>query len=113
MSVGYKLETVHPTIAYFLFFCLLLPHPFFPTNHMESKNIFFARFLVGVFNGIIGTSRTVLGDISDDTNQAFGIVILSVGWGNSFLLGPAIGGYLSEPAKKYPLVFSDHGIFAK
>ena len=62
---------------------------------------------------MIGTNKVILGDISDDTNQAFGLAILASGWGGGLLLGPAIGGYLSEPAKKYPLVFSDHGIFAK
>ena len=65
------------------------------------------RFLVGMFNGIIGTAKAILGDVSDDTNQAFGLSLLSVGWGSGLLLGPAIGGYLSEPCNKYPGVFPE------
>ena len=38
------------------------------------------RFLVGVFNGIIGTTKAILGDVSDDSNQAVGLALLSVGW---------------------------------
>lgn len=71
-----------------------------------SFNIYWAiasRCLVGVFNGIIGTTKAVLGDVSDDSNQAIGLAVLSVGWGSGILLGPSIGGYLSEPVKKYPV----------
>lgn len=70
-----------------------------------SFNIYWAicfRFLVGVFNGIIGTTKAILGDISDDSNQAVGCAFLSAGWGSGLLVGPAIGGYLAEPVKKYP-----------
>jgi len=69
-----------------------------------SFNIYWAvvsRFLVGVFNGIIGTTKAVLGDVSDDSNQAVGLAFLSVGWGSGLLLGPSVGGYLSEAATKY------------
>jgi len=69
-----------------------------------SFNIYWAivsRFLVGVFNGIIGTTKAILGDVSDDSNQAVGLALLSVGWGSGLLLGPTIGGHLSEPAEKF------------
>lgn len=69
-----------------------------------SFNIYWAivsRFLVGVFNGIIGTTKAILGDVSDDSNQAVGLALLSVGWGSGLLLGPTIGGHLSEPAQKF------------
>jgi len=70
-----------------------------------SFNIYWAisfRFLVGTFNGIIGTTKAILGDVSDDSNQGVGCALLSAGWGFGLLVGPAIGGYLSEPTKKYP-----------
>ena len=35
---------------------------------------------MGIFNGIIGTTKAVLGDISDDSNQAVGCAFLSAGW---------------------------------
>lgn len=69
-----------------------------------SFNIYWAicfRFMVGTFNGIIGTTKAILGDISDDSNQAVGCATLSAGWGFGLLVGPAIGGYLAEPSKKY------------
>ena len=69
--------------------------------------------MVGAFNGIIGTAKSIMGDISDDSNQPLGFALLSVGWGSGLLLGPSIGGYLSEPAKKFPDVFLKDSYFDK
>ena len=63
------------------------------------------RFIGGLFNGVIGVTKTYIGLITDETNeaQAFGFLALCWGFGGS--VGPAIGGLLSMPAAKYPSVF--------
>ena len=63
------------------------------------------RFIGGLFNGVIGVTKTYIGLITDETNeaQAFGFLALCWGFGGS--VGPAIGGLLSMPAEKYPAIF--------
>jgi hypothetical protein len=63
------------------------------------------RFIGGLFNGVIGVTKTYIGLITDETNeaQAFGFMALCWGFGGS--VGPAIGGLLSMPSSKYPAIF--------
>ncbi|XP_064612549.1 uncharacterized protein LOC135476450 [Liolophura sinensis] len=69
------------------------------------------RFLTGLSNGSVGTAKTVLYEISDNSNQAVGMTTLSLAWGGGIILGPAIGGYFASPAKKYSSVFDPSGFF--
>jgi hypothetical protein len=41
-----------------------------------------------VFSGTVGTAKTVLYEVSDNTNQAVGMSILSMSWGAGLILGP-------------------------
>ncbi|XP_076434830.1 uncharacterized protein LOC143274788 [Babylonia areolata] len=70
------------------------------------------RFLAGLANGTVGVAKTVLYDVSDNTNQAFSMSVISIAWGSGLILGPTVGGYFAIPAKKYPGVFSTPGFFA-
>ncbi|VDI82976.1 Hypothetical predicted protein [Mytilus galloprovincialis] len=63
------------------------------------------RFLTGLANGTVGTAKTVIYEISDNTNQAVGMSILSMAWGAGLILGPTFGGLLADPVKSYPSVF--------
>ncbi|ESO95559.1 hypothetical protein LOTGIDRAFT_175151 [Lottia gigantea] len=79
-----------------------------------SKNLVMAlvfRFCAGACNGIIGTVKTVLYEISDDTNQAVCMSVLSLSWGMGLIVGPSVGGWLASPNKKYPDVFGDNWFF--
>ena len=69
------------------------------------------RFIGGLFNGVIGVTKTYIGLITDETNeaQAFGFLALCWGFGGS--VGPAIGGLLSMPAAKYPSVFQPDSLW--
>ncbi|KAK7474558.1 hypothetical protein BaRGS_00034203 [Batillaria attramentaria] len=71
------------------------------------------RFLSGLANGTIGTAKTILYDVSDNTNQAFSMSVISVAWGSGLILGPTLGGYLAVPTEKYPSTFPAEGFFAK
>lgn len=66
-----------------------------------SSNIWtcsFWRFIHGLFNGSSLISKTVISDITDRTNEAKGFMIISLMWGIGLLFGPAIGGFLYDPA---------------
>jgi len=70
-----------------------------------SENILWAiiaRIAAGCSNGIIGTAKAIIGDVTDDSNQAPGMVFFGVGWSLSSMIAPFIGGILSEPITKYP-----------
>jgi MFS family permease len=60
-----------------------------------------ARVLWGALNGNVGVAKTALSEVCSDryTARAFSAIGLSNGFGR--LLGPALGGLLSEPARKY------------
>eukprot|EP00795_Rhopilema_esculentum_P016239 gene16239-7617_t len=76
-----------------------------------STNLYFAisaRFLQGLFNGVIVCGRAAFAEICDDTNQAIGVSLIFAAWNSAIVLGPALGGFLASPTKKYPKVFG-HG----
>ncbi|XP_067670679.1 uncharacterized protein [Haliotis asinina] len=73
----------------------------------------FLRFMSGLCNGTVGTAKTVLYEVSDNTNQAIGMSAIALAWGTGLILGPTLGGYLASPAKKYPSVFDPEGFFSQ
>lgn len=64
-----------------------------------------SRFLWGLLNGNIGVSKTYMAEILDDTNNARGMTLYGVIGGAGRILGPALGGYLSNPGLTYPGLF--------
>lgn len=58
----------------------------------------FWRFIHGLFNGSSLISKTVIADVTDKTNEAKGFMLISLTWGIGMLFGPAIGGFLYDPA---------------
>lgn len=42
--------------------------------------------------GTVGIAKTILYEISDDSNQAIGMSILAMSWGAGIIVGPAVGG---------------------
>ncbi|XP_059143751.1 uncharacterized protein LOC131931076 [Physella acuta] len=71
------------------------------------------RFLCGAVNGTVGTAKTILYDISDNTNQALSMSMLSISWGMGLIIGPTLGGLLASPAKKWPDAFDEQGLFGR
>ena len=84
----------------------------FGLNHSMATNIG-ARVFQGLLNGNIGTSKTYLGEIVDDTNRAYGFSALAFCWGIGSLVSPALGGFLCRPGQKYPAIFPQGNIFAE
>lgn len=61
------------------------------------------RFFHGLFNGNILVAKTMMADITDKSNQAKGFSFLSLCSGIGFLIGPALGGMLYDPANSSSL----------
>ncbi|XP_020614457.1 probable peptide/nitrate transporter At3g43790 isoform X2 [Orbicella faveolata] len=71
------------------------------------------RFFVGLTNGVIGTAKAIVSEISDDTNQALAVSVILTAWNMGLIVGPGIGGYLAEPVQKYSSVFTEGSFFDK
>ena len=61
-----------------------------------------SRFLWGLLNGNYAIATTYLSEILDDTNQARGFTFIGIASALGRIAAPVIGGFLSQPAKKYP-----------
>ncbi|KAI9115249.1 hypothetical protein K1719_013568 [Acacia pycnantha] len=72
-----------------------------------------SRFLLGALNGLLGPMKAYAVEIVREEYQAIAISIVSAAWGVGLVVGPALGGYLSEPAEKYPHIFSKGSFFDK
>lgn len=57
-----------------------------------------ARFLAGAGNGNIAVAKAYIGDISEDEEVAARMGMLGAAFGLGFMIGPFIGGILSDPA---------------
>mmetsp|Transcript_22550 Transcript_22550/g.76239 ORF Transcript_22550/g.76239 Transcript_22550/m.76239 type:complete len:460 (-) Transcript_22550:88-1467(-) len=59
------------------------------------------RFAHGLVSGNVVVAKTMLADLTDSTNEAAAFVYVGVTFGAGAILGPLIGGTLSESADKY------------
>ena len=57
-----------------------------------------ARFLAGAGNGNIAVAKAYIGDISEDEEVAARMGMLGAAFGLGFMIGPFVGGILSDPA---------------
>ncbi|KAJ3081493.1 hypothetical protein HK102_002310, partial [Quaeritorhiza haematococci] len=70
-----------------------------------------SRAACGFLNGNVGVAKCVLGEITDETNQAMGFSIFGLVWGIGMICGPMLGGFLSNPVTKYPDLFGHIDFF--
>ncbi|XP_010557810.1 PREDICTED: protein ZINC INDUCED FACILITATOR-LIKE 1-like [Tarenaya hassleriana] len=71
------------------------------------------RFCLGSFNGLLGPIKAYAMEIFRDEYQALALSAVSTAWGIGLIIGPAMGGFLAQPAEKYPNIFSKESIFGK
>ncbi|KAG6849613.1 hypothetical protein H0H93_006896 [Arthromyces matolae] len=64
-----------------------------------------SRCMQGAFNGNIGVSKTVMGEITDSTNVADAFAMIPLMWTTGTTIAPIIGGLLSQPATRWPDLF--------
>ncbi|CAE6485211.1 unnamed protein product [Rhizoctonia solani] len=67
--------------------------------------LIFSRSLSGALNGNIGVMKSMVVELTDETNQAQAFAFLPIIWSTGSTLGPFLGGTLSHPAKLLPDVF--------
>jgi len=83
-----------------------------------SKSVWMAlltRGINGILNGNVGIIKTYLAEITDSSNQSAAFGYYGLAWGLGSVVGPMLGGFLSQPADKYasfPKGFLD-GLFVK
>ncbi|CAG9582631.1 transporter-like protein [Leishmania major strain Friedlin] len=63
------------------------------------------RFLHGLLAGCSIVAKTMISELTDTTNRAKGLAMVSLTWGVGTLFGPAIGGFLYNPASSSNLAF--------
>ncbi|CAN1804376.1 Protein ZINC INDUCED FACILITATOR-LIKE 1 [Linum perenne] len=71
------------------------------------------RSLLGCLNGLIGTIKAYASEIFREDQQALGFSTVSTAWGIGLIIGPALGGFLAQPAEKYPNLFSKDSLFGR
>ena len=83
-----------------LLFGLVMNTIFFTVFGLSSTlaMAFIARFLAGAGNGNIAVARAYIGDISDPSMVAKRMGALGAAFGLGFMIGPFVGGLLSNPA---------------
>ncbi|XP_019100147.1 PREDICTED: probable peptide/nitrate transporter At3g43790 [Camelina sativa] len=71
------------------------------------------RFLLGCFNCLLGVIRAYASEVVSEEYNALSLSVVSTSRGIGLILGPAIGGYLAQPAEKYPTIFSQSSVFGR
>ncbi|CAN1804380.1 Protein ZINC INDUCED FACILITATOR-LIKE 1 [Linum perenne] len=81
-----------------------------------SRNFWMAvitRFLLGCLNGLLGPIKAYASEIFREEHQALGLSTVTTAWGIGLIIGPALGGFLAQPAEKYPALFSQDSLFGR
>ncbi|KAF5386762.1 hypothetical protein D9615_001646 [Tricholomella constricta] len=72
---------------------------------LSAPNTELTQRPAGLFSGNVAVIHSVLGELTDSTNQALAFPIYGLFWPLGSIIGPLIGGTLSNPATKYPALF--------
>ncbi|KAJ2916848.1 hypothetical protein MD484_g3553, partial [Candolleomyces efflorescens] len=67
--------------------------------------ILLSRALAGLCSGNAAVLHSVLGELTDSTNQHIAFPLYGLFWPLGSILGPILGGSLANPADKYPILF--------
>jgi len=65
-----------------------------------------SRFLNGVVNGNLGVIKSMIAELTDETNVARGFTLMPMARAVGYIIGPFIGGVLSRPQDRWPDRFS-------
>ncbi|CAH9145353.1 unnamed protein product [Cuscuta epithymum] len=71
------------------------------------------RFLLGSLNGLLGPIKAFAVEAFPERYQSLGLSSVSTAWGMGLIIGPALGGFLAQPAEKYPSFFSMDSLFRR
>ncbi|KAH9039468.1 MFS general substrate transporter [Lactarius deliciosus] len=68
--------------------------------------IIISRSLHGALKGYAGVVKSMMSELTDETNVARGFSMLPMTWSLGYVIGPFIGGMLSRPQDRWPRFFS-------
>uniref|UniRef100_A0A0A9F3S1 Major facilitator superfamily (MFS) profile domain-containing protein n=1 Tax=Arundo donax TaxID=35708 RepID=A0A0A9F3S1_ARUDO len=71
------------------------------------------RGLLGLLCGMLGPIKAYATEVTRKEYNHMALAIVSSSRGIGLIVGPAIGGYLAQPADKYPGIFSEKSIFGR
>ncbi|GAB2211376.1 hypothetical protein Droror1_Dr00024688 [Drosera rotundifolia] len=71
------------------------------------------RFLLGSLNGVLGPIKAYACEMCPEEHQALGLSTIATAWGIGLIIGPAVGGFLAQPADKYPNIFPKESLFGR
>ncbi|KAF5791066.1 putative major facilitator superfamily, MFS transporter superfamily [Helianthus annuus] len=71
------------------------------------------RFLLGSLNGLLGPIRAYACELFREEYQALGLTSISTSWGIGMIIGPALGGFLAQPAEKFPSLVSSDSLLGR
>ncbi|OAY78910.1 putative peptide/nitrate transporter [Ananas comosus] len=71
------------------------------------------RALLGLLCGILGPIKAYASEVSRKEHQALGLSLVGTSRCIGLIVGPAIGGFLAQPAEKYPNIFSQDSLFGR
>ncbi|KAF0897898.1 hypothetical protein E2562_001609 [Oryza meyeriana var. granulata] len=72
-----------------------------------------SRGLLGLMCGILGPIKAYATEVCRKEHSHLALSLVSSSRGIGLIVGPAIGGYLAQPADKYPSMFSEKSIFGR
>jgi DHA1 family tetracycline resistance protein-like MFS transporter len=64
--------------------------------------LFFARILDGLTAGNLTVAQAYISDVTDEKNRAKGLGLIGAAFGLGFIIGPAVGGLLSQTSYSLP-----------
>ncbi len=59
---------------------------------------FLGRIIMGSFSGSLAVTQSAMADLSDEQSRANNFGLIGAAFGASLFIGPALGGFLSDPA---------------
>ncbi|OQU78639.1 hypothetical protein SORBI_3008G016000 [Sorghum bicolor] len=71
------------------------------------------RLVLGALNGLLAPIKAYCVEVCQPEHQALGLSIVNTAWALGLIVGPALGGYLSQPAEKYPRIFFKDSVFGR
>ncbi|KAF5327853.1 hypothetical protein D9619_004779 [Psilocybe cf. subviscida] len=71
------------------------------------RGLLLSQILNGALNGNIGVIKSLIGELTDETNISKAYGYMPIAFSTSGTLGPIIGGSLSRPAERFPKWFGN------
>ncbi|CAM0880862.1 unnamed protein product [Alopecurus aequalis] len=71
------------------------------------------RCLLGLLSGILGPIKAYATEVCRKEHSHLALSLVSASRAIGLIFGPAIGGYLAQPADKYPGIFPQQSIFGR